>query len=165
MAKKSTSRTSSRATRRRRARAAALKAAGKARPGANRRSGSDQLPVAVTHGFPTPAHPYYHLRLAFSLEGADSYQVKRVKVNGQRVRDFEPCHDFRFVKNQMLKPGGPRRAVRALGLEAARDRDRGGPGRGRPQGRPPARPEGPGRGPRRTGATGTRPGGTTPASC
>ncbi len=105
MAKKSASRTSSRA-RPAKVRASALKAGGKARPGVRSPIGSDQLPVAVSHGFPVPAHPYYHLRLAFSLEGADPYQVRRVKVNGQRVRDFETFHDFRFVNNQVLKPGG-----------------------------------------------------------
>jgi hypothetical protein len=64
------------------------------------------VPVAVSHGFPTPQHPYYHLRLTFSLDGGDSYRIKRVRVNGQRVRDFELFHGFRFQKDQVLKPGG-----------------------------------------------------------
>jgi hypothetical protein len=62
--------------------------------------------VAVSHGFPTPQHPYYHLRLSFSLAGSEPYQVKRVRVNGQRIRDFESFHDFQFQKDQVLRPGG-----------------------------------------------------------
>ncbi len=107
MAKKSASRTSSRAASSAARRSAgALKAGGKSRPAARAPAGLDQLPVSVSFGFPVPAHPYYHLRLAFSLEGSDSYQIRRIKVNGQRVRDFETFHDFRFLKNQLLKPGG-----------------------------------------------------------
>jgi hypothetical protein len=99
MAKKSASRTGSRA----------VKAAGRTAPKAGpapRFALPSQLSVSVTHGFPAPAFPCYHLRLAFRLEGGDSYQVKRVKVNGLRVRDFETRRDFFFVKDQLLKPGG-----------------------------------------------------------
>lgn len=57
-------------------------------------------------GFPTPEHPFYHLRLSFTLESDGRYQVKRATVNGQRVRDFVCCHNSQFLKDQMLKSGG-----------------------------------------------------------
>jgi len=59
-----------------------------------------------TCGFPTPENPWYHLRLGFSLEGDGRYQISRVKVNGQRVRDFVPYHDFCPQKDQLLKTRG-----------------------------------------------------------
>jgi hypothetical protein len=86
---------------------AAARAAAKAPAKSMPRSALPEGPQVVAgHGFPTPQHPYYHLRLAFRLEGSDSFRIKRVKVNGERVRDFVSYHDFRFLKDQALKPGG-----------------------------------------------------------
>lgn len=63
-------------------------------------------PVRVNFGFPVPEHPFYYARLCFPLEAAGRYQVKRVRVNGQRVRDFLCGHNGRFLKDQMLLSGG-----------------------------------------------------------
>ena len=86
---------------------AATRASAKAPAKSMPRSALPEGPQVVAgHGFPTPQHPYYHLRLAFRLDGSDSFRIKRVKVNGERVRDFVSFHDFRFLKDQALKPGG-----------------------------------------------------------
>ena len=66
----------------------------------------DHGQVGGTCGFPTPQSPYYHVRFSFSLEGDGRYQINRVKVNGQRVRDFAAYYNFSFQKDQLLKPGG-----------------------------------------------------------
>lgn len=65
-----------------------------------------QPQIAGTCCFPTPQHPFYHIRLAFTLEGEDRYQIQKVKVNGQRVRDFLPYHNFGYLIDQLLKGGG-----------------------------------------------------------
>jgi hypothetical protein len=59
-----------------------------------------------TCGFPTPENPWYHLRLGFSLDGDGRWGVTRVKVNGQRARDFQAYHDFRLTRDQELRGGG-----------------------------------------------------------
>jgi hypothetical protein len=66
----------------------------------------DHAQMRGTCGFPTPENPYYHVRLGFSLEGDGRYQITRVKVNGQRVRDFAAYHDFRRTRDQDLRTGG-----------------------------------------------------------
>ncbi len=62
--------------------------------------------VRANCGFPTPQHPYYHIRLMFTIEGTARYQIKLVKVNGVRVRDFAPYHNSRFMKDSELEGGG-----------------------------------------------------------
>ena len=56
--------------------------------------------------FPDPQHPYYHLRLAFTIEGTADYRITLVKVNGVRVRDFVPYHNSRFMTGSRLEAGG-----------------------------------------------------------
>jgi hypothetical protein len=56
--------------------------------------------------FPTAQHPYYHIRLAFTVDGTARYQIKLVKVNGVRVRDFAPFHNGCFMKDSELGAGG-----------------------------------------------------------
>jgi hypothetical protein len=67
-----------------------------------------ETPMTVSGNccFPTPEHPFYHIRLSFSLNEGERYQIKRVQVNGVRVREFEPFHNTRFLKDQMLEGGG-----------------------------------------------------------
>ncbi len=62
--------------------------------------------VRANCGFPTPQHPFYHIRLMFTIEGTARYQIKLVKVNGVRVRDFAPYHNSRFMKDSELEGGG-----------------------------------------------------------
>jgi hypothetical protein len=64
------------------------------------------LSIGSSCGFPTPRHPFYHIRLSFSLEGDGRRVIKLVKVNGRRVRDFLPYHDFVFQTDQILRSGG-----------------------------------------------------------
>ena len=59
-----------------------------------------------TCGHPSQESPWYHLRLWLSLEGDGTYVVTHVKVNGQRVRDFQAYHDFRRTRDQELRAGG-----------------------------------------------------------
>jgi hypothetical protein len=66
----------------------------------------NQATIAGTCCFPTPEHPFYHIRLSFSLNEGERYQIKQVQVNGVRVREFEPFHNARFLKDQMLEGGG-----------------------------------------------------------
>jgi len=56
--------------------------------------------------FPIREHPFYHLRLTFRLEGEIDYQIKQVKVNGQRVRDFRTYHNFSLLKDYCVRSGG-----------------------------------------------------------
>jgi len=56
--------------------------------------------------FPTPENPFYHIRLGVTLEADGDYHVKLAKVNGQWVRDFLCYHNYRFMKDQMLRSGG-----------------------------------------------------------
>ena len=66
----------------------------------------NQATITGTCCFPTAEHPFYHIRLSFSLNEGERYQIKRVQVNGVRVREFEPFHNARFLKDQMLEGGG-----------------------------------------------------------
>jgi len=43
--------------------------------------------------FPTPKHPYYHIRLFVETPGQQDYQVQRVEANGKWVRDFWVYND------------------------------------------------------------------------
>ncbi len=103
--------------------------------------------VEVGFHFPTPPHPFYHLKLAFTLEGEAAAQVKEVKVNGRRVRDFATLHGFSPVNEARLPPGGwselvvrwDWKAGEEAAIEAAGDLEGGkGPFRLRANGRAPA---------------------------
>jgi hypothetical protein len=66
----------------------------------------ERVQVRSSCSHPTAQHPFYHVRLAFALEGTDRCQIKLVKVNGTRVRDFSAYHNFVFQKDQIMKGGG-----------------------------------------------------------
>lgn len=65
-----------------------------------------QVQASASCGFPTPQAPFYNARLGFTLDSGERYQVKTVKVNGQRVRDFLCFHNFALLKDHGLQPGG-----------------------------------------------------------
>ncbi|UCB46679.1 MAG: hypothetical protein JSV25_04460 [Spirochaetota bacterium] len=56
--------------------------------------------------FPTPEHPYFHLKASFILGSREHYEITEIKVNGKRVRDYETYHDGLFVKDHAVKGGG-----------------------------------------------------------
>lgn len=56
--------------------------------------------------FPTPEHPFYQAKVSFTLEGDELYQVKKVHVNGVRVRDFSTYHNAASLSGFMVKGGG-----------------------------------------------------------
>jgi hypothetical protein len=67
---------------------------------------NDAHPIHAACCFPTPRHPYYHIRLAFSPEGNGRCAVTLVKVNGVKVRDYETWHNHRVMKDAQLECGG-----------------------------------------------------------
>ncbi len=56
--------------------------------------------------FPSSEHPFYHLRTSFNLDQVLQYQIKQVKVNGKRVRDYTTYHNHSFLKDHMIEGGG-----------------------------------------------------------
>ena len=62
--------------------------------------------VELNCGFPTPQNPFYNLKVTFNLEQGLRYQIKQVRINGERVRDFITYHNHSFKKDCWVEGGG-----------------------------------------------------------
>ncbi|MGB5933217.1 MAG: hypothetical protein WBH57_09155, partial [Anaerolineae bacterium] len=60
----------------------------------------------MVYSFPTPVHPYYHLKASFTIGTFKEYKVKRVLVNGKRVRDFAVYNNGRLATRKTIQGQG-----------------------------------------------------------
>ncbi|HEB29620.1 MAG TPA: hypothetical protein ENI15_01930 [Spirochaetes bacterium] len=56
--------------------------------------------------FPTPEHPFYHLKLYFISDEKQPCRINKALINGKPVRDFYVYHNNIFQKTRQVKSGG-----------------------------------------------------------
>ncbi len=66
----------------------------------------DNVSTKLNCFFPTPEHPFYHLRLYFKLDRNSEYRINKVLTNGRQVKDFFVYHNDVYQKNKTVRSGG-----------------------------------------------------------
>jgi hypothetical protein len=62
--------------------------------------------VQINCMFPTPKHPFYHLRVFFNISNGVRYRISKVSANGDRVLDYFIFHAQRPQKDRRVGGGG-----------------------------------------------------------